>query len=297
MSYNHLNNTFEHLDLGEDNNIFFCSFILQGYEKNILGIEYIPRIINAAGLCICLEGEGEVVIEAQSYRVKKGDMCVVLPNNILHITKKSPDFKGYTIACTLEFLISVNVRLNTSVYLHIKENPCISLKEEEQKGLIKMCDLLKEHYDREDHPCREEVSRYLASAIIYEVIGIYKKGEPLKQQSYTRKNKLYLEFMQLVAKNFNNQRSIEFYSGKLCITSRYLSAVCKEISGMTAAECITQYVMINARILLSTTDMSILQISEELNFANASFFSQYFKKHEGITPKAYRAKSLFEIHD
>ena len=88
---------------------------------------------------------------------------------------------------------------------------------------------------------------------------------------------------------------MEFYADRLCITPRYLSAICKELTGMTATESINNHVMVNARILLASTDMSVLQISEELNFPNPSFFSQFFKRHEGVVPKTYRAMHRDEV--
>lgn len=283
-------NTFERLSFAEGDNILYESFVLNGSEYDMLGAEQFPRIVDAAGLCICLKGEVEIVIGAQGYHMKKGDMGVILPNDILYIRRKSPDFRGYTLACTPDFLINSEIPIpsRTPLYLFIKDNPCISLKEKELEDLIKMCEFLKEHDSRKDHPCREEITRNLGYAIIYEVIGIYKKKEPLHQQPYSRKQTLYFEFIQLITKHYREQKDIEFYAEQLCITSRYLSVVCKEISGFTAKECIDLHTMINARILLTTTDMTILQISDELNFANPSFFTQFFKKRTGVTPKRYR---------
>lgn len=283
--------TFERLSFVEDN-ILFGSFMLRGNESDILGVEQFPRELDAAGLCICLEGESEGVINGRSYQIRKGDMCVAFPNDILHIRSKSRDFKGYTIACTPEFLKSMNLSFETSIYFHIKNNPCISLKEREQKDLIKMCEFLKVHDSREDHPCREEISRILGTAITYEVIGIYKKKDPLPRQPHSRKRMLYFEFIELMAKNYREQKDVAFYAENLCITSRYLSAVCSEICGLTAKECIHQHTIIHARILLDSTDMTVSQIADELNFANPSFFTQYFKKRTGVTPKEYRNKEL-----
>lgn len=275
----------------EEGNTFFNNFILKGSANDMLGLEQFPRIVEAAGLCICLGGEGEFTIESQSYKLKKGDMCVIFPNNILHVRKKSADFKGYTVVCTPEFLMSVNIPSGTPIYLYVKDNPCISLKNKEQEELIKMCDFLKEHDARKDHPCREEISKHLVSAIIYEVIGIYKRGEPLSQQPYSRKNKLFFEFQELVAKNYRKQRRIEFYADKLCVSSRHLAAICKEITGYTAKDFLNEHIVVNIRVLLSTTDMTIAQISEELDFPNASFFTKFFKEQTGMTPKEYRNRN------
>ena len=282
--------TFKRLSFNKEGNIYFESFVLKGSENDMLGVEQFPRVVDAAGLCICLEGKGEGGIGAQSYQMKKGDMSVILPNDILFINKISPDFKGYTLACTPDFLSNAEIPIpsRTPIYLFIKDNPCVSLEKNEQDDLVKLCEFLDEYDSRKDHPCRQEISRNLGYAIIYEVIGIYKNKQPLRQQPYSRKQALYFEFAQLITKHYKEQKDIEFYAEQLCITSRYLSVVCKEISGTTAKECIDLHIMVNARILLTTTTMTILQISDELNFANPSFFTQYFKKRTGVTPKKYR---------
>ncbi|HJE09286.1 MULTISPECIES: AraC family transcriptional regulator [Rikenellaceae] len=258
-------------------------------------MENIPHIVNAAGLCICLEGSADVVIGSQSYRLRKGDMCSVLPRTILYAIRKSEDFKGYACVCTPQFLMSFNIPLGTPLYLFVRDNPCISLGEQECGWLLKMCRLLEEHAARKEHPCGMDISRLLASAVVYEVIGIYRKGNVIEQQPFSRKSKYYAEFVRLLTANYAQHRSVEFYADRLCITPRYLSAICKELTGMTATESINNHVMVNARILLASTDMSVLQISEELNFPNPSFFSQFFKRHEGVVPKTYRAMHRYEV--
>lgn len=277
----------EHLPF-EKAGSFFDIFLLEGKNTNWLGLEINPRIIEAAGFCICIEGEGEVIIESRSYLLKKGDMCVLMPNDILYIKRKSLNFKGYTVTCSSDFYNSFYVPYGAVLYLYIKDNPCISLKPEDEKGLIGMCENLKEHDSRENRPFQEEISSHLAYAVFYEVLSIYKKGEPLKQQPYSRKNKLYLEFVELLTKNCRKERGIEFYADKLCITSKHLFSICKEITGQTAKECLNEHIIMQIKILLSTTDMTIAQISDELNFPNASFFTKFFKQKTGMTPKEYR---------
>lgn len=291
MHYNYLKqNKLERISFNQNTHHFFDSFIIKGSERYFLGLEDFPQVIDAAGLCICLEGQCEIIIGTQGYLMQKGDMCVILPNNILHVRKKSPDFNGYIIICASDFLINSEIPSpsRAPIYLFIKDNPCISLSEKEQSELIKMCEILKEHDSRVDHPCRYEISKNLGYAIIYEVIGIYKNKKPLSQQSYSRKDILYFEFIQLISKHYKEQRKVEFYAEELCITSRYLSAVCKEITGYTAKEYIDQHIIIIARTLLAATDLTVLQISDELNFSNPSFFTQYFKKQTGITPNKFR---------
>ena len=272
----------------EDKSIFFYDFILEGNNKDLLGSERLPRIIRAAGICICMKGEAEINVESKKYRIKEGDMCVVFPDDILHVRKKSKDFKGYIIALTPDFVYSISIPSSIQVYLFMKEHRCISLSDKECKDLIKMYEDMKAYDARLDQPYRREISEHLAIAIVFEIVGLYKKGEPLNQQVYSRKDQIYFAFMELVHANFKKERGIEFYADKLCISSRHLSSICKELDGQTAKKCIDEQIIINIRMLLSTTTLTIAQISDEFNFPNASFFTKFFKEHTGITPKEYR---------
>jgi methylphosphotriester-DNA--protein-cysteine methyltransferase len=46
------------------------------------------------------------------------------------------------------------------------------------------------------------------------------------------------------------------------------------------------------KALLQSTNMTILQISDELNFPSQSFFGKYFKRLTGMSPKSYREMKL-----
>ena len=75
---------------------------------------------------------------------------------------------------------------------------------------------------------------------------------------------------------------------KRCILPKHLSNVIKELTGKSASQWIDDYVVLEAKTLLKSTNLTILQISEELHFANQSFFGKYFKQHTGLSPMRYR---------
>ena len=64
--------------------------------------------------------------------------------------------------------------------------------------------------------------------------------------------------MLLVAENFRTQRDIGFYADKLCVTSKYLSTMLKQETGMTALDWIERHVVLYAKSCLSSTSRNYL---------------------------------------
>jgi AraC-like DNA-binding protein len=247
------------------------------------------RLTTFAGIGICVEGECNVVINEQHYHLQKDDMCLILPGVMLHVAWKSRDFAAYAVAVTQDFFGRINLPLRASLYLSIRESPCISLNANEMNRLMTLCDELKEMDRYREHPFRYEISQSLSVAITYEIAAVYHKKPALQSFSFSRKNELFMKFRQLVALHHSESRKIEFYADKLCISEHYLSIIAKQISGLSASECIERIMIANAKSLLVSTEMTIQQIADRLNFPNASFFSKYFKRITGQTPKEYRS--------
>lgn len=107
-------------------------------------------------------------------------------------------------------------------------------------------------------------------------------------KSTNRYNDIYSTFLETVGKHFKEERKVGFYADKLCLTAKHLSQVVKEVSGRTASDIIEDYVITEIKALLLSTNMTIQQISDYLNFPSQSVFGKYVKRITGISPKGYR---------
>ena len=59
-------------------------------------------------------------------------------------------------------------------------------------------------------------------------------------------------------------------------------------TGYSAVEWIERFVILEAKVLLKSSNLNIQQIADELHFPSQSFFGKYFKKLTGMSPKEYR---------
>lgn len=111
-------------------------------------------------------------------------------------------------------------------------------------------------------------------------------GRQVKHSSSSQS--IFQRFLSMLNREPCGHRSVQSFADELCITPKYLSAVCKRNSGKTANAWITEHQMEDIRYYLRQTDLSIKEVCNVLGFPNASFFAKYVKEHFGVTPTQLR---------
>lgn len=109
-----------------------------------------------------------------------------------------------------------------------------------------------------------------------------------RPQTPFHRNPLIDRFLLLVQQNFKQERQIEFYANQLKVTPKHLSRILKQSTGFTAADWIKNYILLEAKVMLKSSTLTMGQISTQLNFPSQSFFAKFFKNATGMTPKQYR---------
>ena len=147
--------------------------------------------------------------------------------------------------------------------------------------------LLKSRYEAN---AQAIIIRFILSAFTLELNRIFTAREKSDRSKISRQEDILWKFLTLLKQYHKEERTVNFYADKMCISPKHLSSVIKQMSHKTAHEIIADFVTMTAKRLLKTTTMSIQEISDELNFANQSFFGKFFKQNTGQSPSAYRRK-------
>lgn len=75
------------------------------------------------------------------------------------------------------------------------------------------------------------------------------------------------------------------------LSEKQISRIVYASEGFSTKRFITLAKLNQAKKLLESDTHSLSEIAEELGFSNVSYFSNVFKRNEGITPGSYRTKS------
>jgi AraC family transcriptional regulator, transcriptional activator of pobA len=97
-------------------------------------------------------------------------------------------------------------------------------------------------------------------------------------------------FKKAVYENKNLFLSIDAYSKLLNTNNKKLTTVVKQYLGDTPANVIQSIKILEAKRRLANKKSSIQEIAYDLGFDQPTYFTKYFKKATGITPKEFQAK-------
>jgi AraC-like DNA-binding protein len=247
-----------------------------------------PFKMDVTAIIICIKGKTEGYINLKPYATEGACFITIMPGQIMEYKSISEDFSGLFIIMSKKFTDSLmpNVQDRLPLAISVRENPAISLDEESLQGMITYFDMLKKVIQVKEHPYRIEVARHLTLAFFYGAgIHLHKIDNDNKK---THHETIVEKFLHLVQSYFKEQRQLEFYAEKLCFTSKHLSKIIKSTSGKPANDWIDEHVILEAKALLKSTNMTVEQISDELSFPSQSFFGKYLKRVTGMSPREYK---------
>lgn len=246
-----------------------------------------PFKVSKVTQVVIAQGEISCIVDFYSYALKAPSVAIFLPGQIIESIEANEDFEGFGMVMEKDFTDSLNLPVSFQERLSFKSNHFYSLNQEALQAFMTCYTMVSNVMKQEDHPYKEEIIRHLFSAYYYG-LGYYVHKARKQKTLMTCQQEICERFIALASEHFREHRDIGFYADKLCVTNKYLSVLLKQETGMTAHEWIEKYVVLYAKGCLSSTSMTIQEISADLDFPSQSVFGKYFKRVEGLSPKAYR---------
>lgn len=239
---------------------------------------------------VCTKGSADYKLNTNSIHIEAGDAIIVTLGQVLSDVHLSDDCRGFGFMVSLDFfhyILSGMTNLS-SLFLFSRTHPVFRITLEQIDDILEHCKRARKRLFDHTHPFRRELIACLLRAMIYDFGNIIYSAQHLATTKLTRAEILFNEFIKCVQDNFRTERRVAWYAKSLNITSKYLSEVVKSISKRTPSDWIDYYVILELRVLLRSSDLSVKEISDQLNFANQSFMGKYFREHVGISPSKFR---------
>lgn len=134
---------------------------------------------------------------------------------------------------------------------------------------------------------QQKAALSMVRSLVYYLVEC-KASYPKELHALSRAEQICGQFLTLVEMHSHEQHRVEWYAGQMCLAPKYLSNVVKQTLDVSPNRCIDQALLRQAKSLLSSTSLSVQQISDQLGFQNQSHFGTFFKRHTGSSPKDFR---------
>lgn len=252
----------------------------------------LPVQLEMYSIGLAIEGKAVVEISGKSHEIKKDDLFICAPNNIVENGLMSVDFKGCFIFVSSAYVQRImSLQAAWKFKALFEENPVRPL-------LPKEVEIFRQYYDllcfkvQDSNPAQKRVIDTLVQAFVYDMQNNLNRVREEKQRPLTSGESIYHRFIELLEASYPKQRTVSYYADHLHITPKYLSSVCKQIGEQRPSDIIDSYVLKDINYLMRHTTKSVKEIACELEFPNLSFFGKYVRKHLGMSPTSYREQMM-----
>jgi AraC family transcriptional activator of pobA len=168
------------------------------------------------------------------------------------------------------------------------EFSCLRLDEDAAKELGSIYSIMESEYQKGNN---FEMMKALLKVLLLKLISV----KELEFTSHDIHQKRVYEFLMLLESNFQTVTNIDFYAGKLGISSKRLNQILKEKLDKTGTQIIHDRIILEAKRKIIHSEVTIKEIAYELGFSDRPYFSRFFKKQTGQTPEEFQKMARAHI--
>jgi AraC family transcriptional regulator, transcriptional activator of pobA len=200
------------------------------------------------------------------------------------IKADSKGFFCYFDAQIFDDIFPHNTFFDDISFLQAFSEPIVKVNSEMKAFIVMILERLEKNYL---NPQTNDLG--LISLLL---VTIFKELELVKQKQVNIPQKaastLTKKYKNLLAQHIYKTKTITDYAEMLSISPDFLNRSVKAVTGKTAKEVLTDMIVLEAKVMLRQTDLSVGEIAFKLAETNPSDFILLFKSKVGKTPRKYQ---------
>ncbi|WP_034997868.1 helix-turn-helix domain-containing protein [Beijerinckia mobilis] len=237
-------------------------------------------------------GEGTAYIDAATHGLHPA-MAIALPPLVVHAFDFTAGTEGYVISIPAN-VVAAHAPAESHAHAVFTTPFLLSAAPDAAAELATILQLaLAESSGHRQK--RSEALTALASLILVWFRRVRTAGNPESTDPAGSAISLVQRFSAQVEEDFRRHPSLADHAQKLGVSVAHMSRVCRQITGRSAQAFVQDRLMLEARRQLAYTSMNIAEIAFDLGFDDPAYFTRFFTRHAGLSPRAYRSDPLQRI--
>lgn len=237
-----------------------------------------------------LRSRTRVMLDFNEFAVEPDTLVFISPGQVHTVLMKPGQrLNGITISFTRDFFdderVSASRLLDLPFFFPDQALPWRRLRKGAEKSdIVRECSQLL-HEFRHGRPGSDEILQATLHILLVRARRLY---ETDACPPPSRPARLVREFQWLVEQHFQEARTLTTYARELGVTPNHLNDTVRAATGCAAGEFIRQRRLLHAKRLLLHSELSVAEIGYDMGFDDPSYFTRFFRQHEGMTPLAFR---------
>ena len=239
---------------------------------------------------LCRSGEMQFDAVGKTFAAGPGDLVIWQMTTTVSNVKYSAGFDADFVLISNPFLNLYNPEQvwATKGYVYIKNNPVFHLESDEWDVIEADFNQFRRRIHSRFELFHDDKVGRVFQLLLMDMWSIYSR-EMEKADSDETSASLFMRFLTMLGQNCREQREVAWYAGELCVTPKYLSAVCQKMTGKGAAYWIEYYTLHEILLLLNNPALTLTEVTDRMHFPAPPMLTRYLKRTIGLTPSEYRS--------
>jgi AraC family transcriptional activator of pobA len=239
------------------------------------------------------QGEARFQLDGRQGQLTEGSILLV-PQHCVHGFKFSKDAHGMVMTLAYSLIDSLDSDVAQELMTLVEPVHC-GLKDLVNAAAIEagLRALYVEYHERGRYH-QAVITSLVSSTLAWLMRENLARARDKVATPVVRAREHLAGFVALVDVNFSQHKTLDQYAVQLGISVAHLNALCRQMSGRSALQLIHERLILEARRELIYTSMTIKEVAELLGFTDPAYFTRFFKRQTGMSPKDFRYQSSLE---
>ncbi|PWK23819.1 AraC-like DNA-binding protein [Arcicella aurantiaca] len=252
-----------------------------------LPTDFLPRRMNVYYFIFLTKGNTTRSIGLETYEFGENTFFFVPAHEITTHKFVRNDVQGYY--CHFDIQLLAKHTIPKKIYsdfpfLEYNSFPLLEINPEAKSHIVSLLERLLFEYQKGVNGRIEIFETYLLS-LFTELQPFVKR---LSHNSINAALEITKEFKKALSKNITHKNKVSDYAELLNISPNHLNKCVKSATGKSANDLVNEMLLLEAKVMLKQTNLSIKEIAYNVGKSEVSVFSRFFKTQTGISPTDYR---------
>jgi len=267
------------------------NFAIIRHQGNM--VNQLPFKADHYALVLCLGGSAVRTINQFRFDVTANSMHIATPHSLNAWHQASEDLDLYIILFKKQFLADGMIQeavVNSLLDVNPEKAPVCLLPEDSADAIRTLFKKLDQEFHSQQ-PFHRQMLRLLFFELLFEAnrrVTGQNAPEVITIAHPSRTQQLVNHYKKLVEEHFLQLRTVQEYADLLFVTAKHLSEVVKQETGSTPLQLIHNRIYQEAKFWLCSSELSVKEVADKLNFDTSSHFSRFFKHFAGCNPTEFQ---------